>query len=81
MKWEWMKMIYKIRICMYVLGIAAFTIATLVKCAHASEIEQKCDTESSDDGTDGNNFWPPDIIPHPHIPGTGPSGPRDPDMA
>jgi hypothetical protein len=26
-------------------------------------------------------FWPPDLIPHPDIPGGGPSGPGEPELA
>jgi hypothetical protein len=28
-----------------------------------------------------SEFWPPDIVPHPHPPGSGPSGPGEPELA
>jgi len=63
--------IWRLRTWIYILGILAFTTAIIYKCstAHAIEIEQECTTGESDgDDTDSNDFWPPDMIPHPNPP-------------
>ena len=66
--------VYTIRNAIYVLGIVAFIIAILVKSCHASEIESLQDNGPQ-------TFWPPDLIPHPHDPNGGPSGPGKPELA
>ncbi len=35
---------------------------------------------SEDSKGDSRDFWPPDLIPHPHPPGIEPSGPSEPEM-
>lgn len=57
--------IFTIRNAIYILGIVAFIIAVLIKSCHASEPQA---------------FWPPDLIPHPHNPNDGPSGPGKPEL-
>ncbi|MCH9610078.1 MAG: hypothetical protein S4CHLAM81_11490 [Chlamydiales bacterium] len=39
--------------------------------------------QASSENSNGEvqEFWPPDLIPHPHLPGSGPSGPGEPEMA
>lgn len=40
--------------------------------------------EEKEEGLEKNDedaFWPPDMIPHPTVPGDGPSGPGEPEFA
>ncbi len=37
--------------------------------------------EARDPNPESEEFWPDDMIPHPHPPGSGPSGPGEPEMA
>lgn len=36
--------------------------------------------EVEESGGEQSDFWPPDMIPHPVVPGDGPSGPGDSDF-
>lgn len=38
-------------------------------------------TETSDSQGESKEFWPPDMVPHPSLPGDGPSGPKEPEMS
>ena len=33
--------------------------------------------QSEDVESESSEFWPADMVPHPHIPGTGPREPQD----
>lgn len=37
--------------------------------------------EAKDPQPESEEFWPADMVPHPHPPGSGPSGPGEPEMA
>ena len=53
-------------------------IAALIFCAPAFAVP---DCEVDDSNGEQNEFWPADMVPHPHPPGSGPSGPGEPEMA
>jgi len=52
----YMRIVQKFRMWIYLSGIIAFTIAGVTKCVNADEINSP------------ESFWPPDLIPHPHLP-------------
>ncbi|CAB4126626.1 hypothetical protein UFOVP80_43 [uncultured Caudovirales phage] len=52
--------VYRIRLSIYLIGIAAFALST----CHFISAEQ-------------NEFWPPDMVPHPNPPWEQPSDPND----
>ena len=62
--------VWRIRTWVYVVGILAFVIAVTVKWAREAK------TNLVDIGSilvvGKSEFWPPDMIPHPHLPGDGP---------
>ncbi len=71
--------INKIRTTIYIVGFVTILLSIFCKC-HAYELQDKdIGTESEDETS--NEFWPPDLVPHPDLPGTGPSGTGEPDMA
>lgn len=39
------------------------------------------ESEVNDSNGEQNEFWPPDMIPHPNPPWEQPSGPGEPEMA
>lgn len=73
--------VWKLRTWIYVIGILAFAMGTIYTCNRVDAIEQECDTGGDGDGTDSNDFWPPDMIPHPTCPGDGPGEKKEPVMS
>jgi hypothetical protein len=64
--------VWKLRTWIYIIGILAFCIAVIYHCNRGNAVESECNTgEDYYEDTD-NNFWPPDMIPHPTCPGDGP---------
>ncbi len=72
------ELVMKIRACMYYIGFTAILVSICVNGMAAPQ-DYTADTETQDETT--NECWPCDWVPHPHIPGTGPSGPGEPEMA
>lgn len=66
-KWVW-----NLRTAIYVVGILGFIVSVAVASPHG---------EAQDPEPEKEEFWPPDMVPHPHPPGSGPSGPGEPEMA
>lgn len=71
-----MKFVLNFRAVLYGVGFAALIVsATLHAFPYLPE-----NTEETP-SLDKEMFWPPDLVPHPHPPGSGPSGPGEPEMA
>lgn len=60
----------------FLVAIMLFSFMTI--CSYASPDR---DVEVTDGGSESNEFWPPDIVPHPIPPGDGPTGPGKPELA
>ncbi len=74
--------IWKIRSWIYIIGICSVGCISVSKCTSLHAVEYVCDTgESSDDSSGSNDFWPPDMIPHPSCPGDGPGEKQEPVMS
>lgn len=59
--------------------LTCFQATCYTSCEEMSAAEPNI--EIADDEGEKNEFWPADMVPHPHPPGSGPSGPSDPEMA
>lgn len=73
---QWMKWVQRFRLAIYAslfLTLAVIEVSHLVYASPTMEV--------SDDEGEKNEFWPPDMVPHPHPPGSGPSGPGEPELA
>ncbi len=57
----------------FVLALVALGIITLTGCC-------PCGCFPQVENIDAVCFYPPDLVPHPHIPGDKPSGPPEPEM-
>lgn len=64
-----MDFILKFKTAIYVVGFVACVLAYAMKPVHAIESEEHF--EAPVHGID--LFWPPDMIPHPHIPDPKPA--------
>jgi len=66
------KIVWKIRNILYVVSMVVM-FGTMIAALPQTEVKED-DQQSSE-------FWPPDFIPHPHLPGGGPKKPSDGDLA
>jgi len=66
------KLVWKIRNALYLTAFVVILFGT-------SMAHQHC--EVKEDDQQSSEFWPPDFIPHPHLPGGGPRKPSDGDLA
>lgn len=57
------------------LAFFLLTLGVLFNLAIASP-----QTSQDDSNDEQEEFWPADMIPHPHIPGTGPNGTSETEM-
>lgn len=55
-----------------------FLVAILLSLSFAAH---GIESEVADDEGEKNEFWAPDMVPHPHPPWEQPSGPGEPEMA
>lgn len=72
-----MTFVQRIRAGIYLSLFIAITFLALQPYLHASP----CQCETSDSNGESSEFWPADMVPHPHPPGSGPSGPGEPERA
>lgn len=74
------KIVSYVRIWIYVTMFLAFGYLAIQNCYG---LETKCvDTvEANDPEPESEDFWPPDMVPHPGIPGDGPKKNNDGDWA
>jgi hypothetical protein len=56
-----MSIVYRVRMAIYMIGIVAILIAIAIKTG-------KCETPKSPDAMNVPALWPPDMVPHPHVP-------------
>lgn len=60
------KFINKIRFLVYGIGIIVLLIYGCTPCF--AEMHNIFSKKKKDHGKDRKEFWPPDLIPHPHLP-------------
>lgn len=74
------KIVSYVRIGIYAIGLLAVIILGIQK-AYCDDGYLAEAIESSEPDTESEEFWPPDMIPHPGCPGDGPKRRNDGDMA
>lgn len=72
-----MMFVQKVRAGIYISLFIVLAFMAIHSYVHA----HPTDAEVSDSDGESSEFWPPDMVPHPHPPGNGPSGPGEPEMA
>lgn len=72
-----MKYIYDLRSAIYVTMFAVLAVGSFTNTLKASPTY--CDVDNSN--PEQEDFWPADMVPHPHIPGSGPKGPNERELS
>ena len=70
MREEVFRVVLRVRVLIYV---CMLFMGLLLACSSLIA----CPCEVTENDGEKSEFWPPDLVPHPHPPGTGPSGPKD----
>lgn len=72
-----MTFVQRIRAGIYISLFLVLAFLAIKPLLHATPIRCEVDDTSGEQ----NEFWPPDMVPHPHPPGSGPSGPGERELA
>lgn len=72
-----MTLVQRLRAGIYISLFLVLTFVAIKPLLHAAPIP----CEAEDSNGEQHEFWPADMVPHPHPPGDGPSGGPEPELA